>query len=91
MDKFSYSQVRDLATNIIEDCQPPRGDGVGGYDDIGMGIGWTVKVRGVKETNGSDVAGNGGVFFDTLAIPSVGAPSQLDNPLDTAVQNVATA
>ncbi|KAL9628658.1 MAG: hypothetical protein Q9164_007187 [Protoblastenia rupestris] len=57
-DKFSFEQIRSLATDIIEDCQPPRGAGVGGWSEIGNQKGWVVKVRGVQKIEVSGVDKN---------------------------------
>ncbi len=43
-DKFSFEQVRALATDILEDCQSKGG--YGGVAPLGKGVGWTVKVIG---------------------------------------------
>lgn len=51
-DLFSFEQVRQAATDILEDCEA-RG-GVGGVMTIGRGVGWTVAVIGVGEGGGRD-------------------------------------
>ena len=52
VDKFSYKQIRSLATDIIEDCQPPRGAGMGGWSPIGREIGWMVRALGTEKGGG---------------------------------------
>ena len=47
VDKFSWEEVRAMATNIVEDCQPPRGAGVGGWDLIGPEKRWIVEMIGI--------------------------------------------
>jgi len=44
IDRFSFEQVRALATDIVEDCQTKGG--YGGVAPLGSGVGWTVKVIG---------------------------------------------
>lgn len=44
IDRFSFEQVRALATDIVEDCQTQGG--YGGVAPLGTGVGWTVKVIG---------------------------------------------
>lgn len=46
LDKFSWRDVRAVATDIIEDCQPPRGEGKGGTDTVGPKAKWVVAVLG---------------------------------------------
>lgn len=47
IDKFSWRDVRAVATEIVEDCQPPRGGGQGGTDNVGPKAVWVVAVLGV--------------------------------------------
>ena len=47
IDKFSWRDVRAVATEIVEDCQPPRGEGKGGTDNVGPKGVWVVAVLGV--------------------------------------------
>ena len=46
--KFSFADVRSLATNIIADCEPVNG-GIGGIGIIGVENVWTVSVIGMDE------------------------------------------
>jgi len=46
-DMFSFEQVRQLATDILTDCESKGG--VGGIANIGRGRGWTVAVIGSTE------------------------------------------
>ena len=46
IDKFSWRDVRAVATEIVEDCQPPRGAGRGGTDTVGPKAVWVVAVLG---------------------------------------------
>lgn len=47
VDNFSWRDVRDKITEIVEDCQPPRGLGVGGWDWVGPQKTWFIILRGV--------------------------------------------
>lgn len=51
IDRFSFEQVRALATDIVEDCQTKGG--YGGVAPLGAGVGWTVKVIGHKTADAS--------------------------------------
>ncbi|KAL9125010.1 MAG: hypothetical protein Q9217_005725 [Psora testacea] len=57
IDKFSYEQIRGLATDIVQECQPPDGAGVGGWAPIGRHIGWIVRVLGMERLNASRADG----------------------------------
>ena len=46
-DNFSFRDVRDKITEIVEDCQPPRGSGLGGWDYVGPKNIWFIIVRGI--------------------------------------------
>lgn len=59
-DRFSFEQVRGLATDIVEDCQTKGG--FGGFASIGVkeGVGgWTVRVIGFVEEVGEVGRGDG--------------------------------
>jgi len=48
LDKFSFEQVRSLATDVVEECEEGgrKGWGLGGVAPIGRGVGWVVTVSG---------------------------------------------
>ena len=52
LDRFSFEQVRQLATDILTDCE--GNGGVGGIANIGRGLGWTVAVIGIDEPVGGN-------------------------------------
>jgi len=60
-DRFSFEQVRGLATEIVEDCQ--NKGGFGGYAAIGRGEGWVVRVIGFNGTEAA-LVGNGTVMVE---------------------------
>ena len=52
-DKFSFEQVKDLAQQILEECQEPDQPGRGGEAPIGSKGIWKVTVRGWKRPDGA--------------------------------------
>lgn len=60
VDAFSFEEVRQLATEIVEDCQDVGGHG--GWSPVGRGIGWHVRVIGVDVEEGGG-GGNGRVLL----------------------------
>ena len=58
VDKFSFAQVKDLATDIIEECSTSNGKpGYGGQWHIGAQSLWRVRVFGVRDDE--DLSRNG--------------------------------
>lgn len=51
-DKFSFQEVKDLAQQILEECQEPEEPGRGGEVPIGSKGIWKVTVRGWKAPDG---------------------------------------
>lgn len=49
VDKFSFAQVRELATDIVEDCNSPGKPGYGGQWSIGENRHWMIRVFGIKD------------------------------------------
>ena len=47
-DKFSWRDVRGLAQDIIEHCQPPKESGIGGWSLVGPKQVWIFRVIGVE-------------------------------------------
>ena len=45
VDRFSFQQIRQSATDILTDCE--ENWGVGGIASLGAGLGWTVAVIGI--------------------------------------------
>ena len=64
IDRFSFEQIRQLATDILEECCQPE-TGYGGISPIGKGIGWVVGVTGFL---GSDMRGNGSVYMEGIVL-----------------------
>ncbi len=72
VDRFSFAQVRALATDIVEECNSPGKAGYGGQWPIGPNGSWTIRIFGIKEdvpddppTNGTSLAG---VVGDEIAL-----------------------
>ena len=62
-----------MATNIVEDCQPPRGEGLGGVEPIGSKRIWAVEMVGVEgpssgipEVGRDGIGGNAFDIIDTI-------------------------
>ena len=49
IDKFSFAQVRDLAQDIVEECNAPGKPGYGGQWTIGDNGYWMIRVFGINE------------------------------------------
>lgn len=47
-DEFSWLEVRALAQDILEYCQPPSEDGIGGWALIGPKRAWILRVIGKR-------------------------------------------
>ncbi|KAG8526729.1 uncharacterized protein KY384_008158 [Bacidia gigantensis] len=45
-DKISWKDIRTAVTNIVEDCQPPRGEGKGGWIVVGQKGEFVLRVLG---------------------------------------------
>lgn len=69
-DKFSFLQVKELAQNIVEECNAPEQPGYGGQGHIGANRLWLVKVFGINDdpddppTNVTSLPGG----FDDIAL-----------------------
>ena len=60
-DRFSWRDVRDIATNIVEECQPPQGQGLGGRSEIPPNNVWGIQMVGVERFSlSADDAERGG-------------------------------
>ncbi|MCJ1459155.1 hypothetical protein MMC28_009532 [Mycoblastus sanguinarius] len=71
IDKFSFEQVRQLATDIVEECQEKGG--LGGIAPIGKGLGWTVAVVG---TGAAPLAVNGSAALYGLGLAGNASASE---------------
>ena len=49
IDKFSFAQVRDLAQDIVEECNAPGKPGYGGQWSIGENGYWIIRVFGIND------------------------------------------
>lgn len=49
VDKFSFAQVRELATDIVEECNSPGSPGYGGQWTVGEAGLWMIRIFGIKE------------------------------------------
>ena len=71
VDKFSFAQARELATDIVEECNSPGKPGYGGQCRIGANDDWKIRIFGIKEDsddppmNGTSLAG---VVEDDIAL-----------------------
>ena len=45
--KFSFAQVRELAQDIVEECNSPGKPGYGGQWTIGQNNGWMIRIFGI--------------------------------------------
>ena len=59
VDKFSWNDVRTMATDLVENCQPPRGAGEGGWDLIGPKKKWIVEIVGIEPHKNEALTGLG--------------------------------
>ena len=80
-DEFSWRDVRSVATNIIEDCQPPRGSGKGGSAHVGPKELFVVAIIGVKPLGENGDFEPCGIPFsnDTVMYPLLESPTEVLN------------
>ena len=85
IDKFSFAQVRDLAQDIIEECNAPGKPGYGGQWTIGDNGYWMIRVFGINDdpfdaptsvTSLAEIVGNNITLITNATI--------LPGPLDDA-------
>ena len=71
VDKFSFAQVKELATDIVEECNSPGKGGYGGQWPIGENGYWMIRIFGIKDdTDGppTNVTSLAEVVEDNIAL-----------------------
>ena len=94
IDKFSFEQVRNLAQDIVEECNAPGKPGYGGQWSIGEKGYWQIRVFGINDdpddpptdvTSLAELVGNNITIITNATI----LPGPLDNADSTTIMPIS--
>ncbi len=91
VDRFSFAQVRELATDIVEECNSPGKPGYGGQWPIGQNGRWMIRIFGIKEDPPMNVTSLAEVVEDNIALITNATivPGSLDDANTTITMPVS--
>ena len=86
VDKFSFAQVRELAQDVVEECNSPGEPGHGGHSRIGQNDGWKIRIFGIPPMDPpTNVTSLPEVSDDITLITNTTMVSEPLNKINTAI------